>query len=203
MNCSNPSIPEYLHTNDKKTYSSHDFKWYHKYYRLKSRSNPLISINLPWINALSGKWSYLIKNKHICKIDKDRPEWNDFHFAYINDINNYVISTIDSNGKKHMVNCVMSHAKKPCDYSHCEILIRHRIYNPKGDKEFDSIYTSEDWTNKAALLRSIKEKKIKQLKKDYRIDMIKLIGRPSYHNNIFFLGWYMLLNLQTQITDNR
>lgn len=184
MSCSDPSIPSYLHSQNKKCYSFDNFKNYQKYYRLKAKGNP-IEIPNAWINALSGKWSKLIQKRHICKIDPDKPEWNDYNFLFINDLHRYSRETQDTEGNKHHLSCVMNHSPKECDYSHCEILIKHKIIDQNGELTFDETYTYEDWAKKKAKLKKSTNKTLKALKKDYRLDMIRLINRSSYKNNPF------------------
>ena len=189
MSCNNPLIPIYLHfNNDKKLFSDDDFKSHQKYYRLKSNDNPIIPPQGK-INALSGNWSFLIEKKDIVTTHEN-PELNEYEFAFIREIKAFRLTRINSDKSdeyfgKHILSCYLKHSPETCNYSHCEIFIKHQIFQ-SNDSVFEETYSSKSWDKKKALLRRRKGDFYLKLKRDYRVEMIKLISRPSLKNNLFF-----------------
>jgi hypothetical protein len=189
MKCDNKNVPSYLHWNNRIVFHTDAFLNYHKLYRLKAQNNP-IEIPEQWANAVSCRWSKIIKKKHIT-IEPPKAHYNDYDYVFLQEIINYKKTGILENQQhqyagKHVLTCVMHHDPLDCDFSHCEILIRHQIF--KGDMEkavFDQVYTHEQWQEKTALLNKEGGKFFKGLKKAFRLDMIKLISRPSAANTFW------------------
>lgn len=188
MKCDNKEIPFYLHWNNRKTFEDKDYYYFHKLYRIKPKENPIV-IQPAWINAISCKWSKLIIRNHII-LEPDIKIGDEYDFVFIEEIRKYQKKSIlnethEFNGT-HVLSCILKHTPLPCDYSHSEILIRHRIYkNNKTTPYFDETYTYDSWANKTAMLKRMKIKFFKDLKNDFRVDMIKLISRESSQNTDF------------------
>ena len=187
MSCDSKVIPAYLHWATKKTYKQEDFYYFHKLYRIKSKGNP-IDIPAQWLTAISCKWSRLIKKKHIL-IQPEKKIGDDYDFVFIKEVKKYERKDIlrDNHEFKgvHKLSCVIIHKPEPCDYSHSEILIRHRIYREEEiEPFFDETYSYESWAKETALLKKSNARFFKDLKKDFRVDMIKLISRNSPTNTI-------------------
>jgi len=190
MQCDNLDVPRYLHWNNRATYSDKDFLYFHKLYRLKVRENP-VEIHPAWANAISCRWSRHIKRKHIC-IQPPKPTYDDYHFVFLQEIRRYKKTGFFEHANhqyagKHIITCEMAHSPLPCDFSHVEILIRHKIFQAVDGKEtliFNEVYTYDDWREKRALLAKDGNKFFKQLKQQFRLDMIKLISRESKSNHI-------------------
>lgn len=205
MKCDNPDVPDYLHWNDRAICQDRDFRYFHKLYRLKVRDNP-VEIDPAWANAISCRWSRIIRKKHIC-IQPSKPTYLDYHFVFLQEIRRYKKTGVFEHATheftgKHIITCEMSHSALPCDFSHVEILIRHKIFKAIEGQEkliFDEAYTYEDWRTKRALLAKDGNKFFKQLKQEFRLDMIKLISRESKTNHIGNDG-LALLNLARRST---
>jgi hypothetical protein len=194
MECDNKEIPNYLHWNNRRTFENENYIYFHKLYRIKDNGNP-INIPAQWINAISCKWSHLVKKKHIL-LQPEKEIGDDYDFVVIKEIRNYKKRTILNEQHEfmgvHVLTCVMKHSPLPCDYSHSEILIRHRVYkNEKVKPYFDETYSHKSWVDKSAMLKRQHGKFFKDLKSDFRVDMIKLISRPSsqntFYNDLLFL----------------
>lgn len=187
MECPNSEIPSYLHWNNRKVFLNKDYLYFHKLYRLKISGNP-IDIPNQWVNAISCKWSKIVKKKDIL-IQPEKKIGDDYNFVFLNEIKKYkresVLNEPHEYLGKHLLTCVLIHSPIPCDFSHSEILIRHRIYDIESSKiNFDETYSYESWEKKNAMLKKQKHKFFKNLKSDFRIDMIKLISKTSDKNTI-------------------
>ena len=188
MKCNNPEIPSYLHWNNRGIFLDEDFKNFHKLYRIRVEGNP-IEIPEQWINAISCKWSKLIKKKHIL-LQPEKNIGNDYDFVYVQEIREYrKQSTLDTQHDykgTHVLSCVLYHSPLACDYSHSEILIRHRIFKEQNESPyFDETYTYESWAEKTAMLKKQQGKFFKELKKAFRADMIALISRSPSQNKVW------------------
>lgn len=187
MKCDNKEIPSYLHWNNRKPYRNEDYYYFHKLYRLKSKGNPIV-IPEPWINAISCKWSKLVKQKHVM-LQPEKIIGDEYDFVFIREIKSYERKNVLNDQHEymgtHILSCVLKHSPNPCDFSHSEILIRHRVFkNNESTPFFDEIYTYESWASETAMLRKMKSRFFKELKSDFRVDMIKLISRDATDNNI-------------------
>lgn len=187
MKCDCQEIPTYLHWNFRITHSDKDYLSFHKLYRLKQIGNP-IEIPAKWITAISCRWSKFIKKNHIL-LQPIKKLGDDYDFVFVRELRTYerkreLSEKHELNGI-HSLTCIFKHSPLPCDYSHTEILIRHRVYRPE-EKEpfFDETYTYESWANETAQLKRGKSIFFKDLKKDFRTDMIKLISRSSSANSL-------------------
>jgi len=186
MKCDDPNIPEYLHWNARNEFSPSDFFYYHKLYRRKPNNNPL-EIPAAWVTAISCRWSRIVKKKHITH-PADSRLGDDYNFVFVKKVRRYkLVKTYEDpheyNGV-HVLTCEIFHRPNNCDYSHSEILIRHRIFqNGEQSPMFDEVYTHESWENKTALLKKLGGRFFKDLKSDFRLEMIKLISIPSSKNN--------------------
>lgn len=181
MSCELPNVPEYLHWNDRPFYTDADFLPKHHFYRLTLNGNP-IEFPSGTITAYSCKWSILISEEDLFKVDNPSVG-NTFSYAIISTIRRYELRNEKKEGNHivghHKLVCTLLHKPNECDYSHCEINIRHQIFSDVGEiiPSFDQIYTYEIWQAKAALLQG-DNKFFKNLRKDYRKDMIKIFCLP-------------------------
>ena len=183
MRCSDPRIPEYLHFYDgRKIFESRAFCYYHKIYRISFKDNP-IDIPEKWITAISCRWSKLIKKNDVVKTSLTKG--NDYHFAFVKEVKNYKRSWVlndisqDLNGK-HEITLKILHSPIPCDYSHSELLIVYKVYDLNESKViFEEICDYDSWSSESALLKRKKGKFFKEIKKDFRIDMIELFYKNS------------------------
>ncbi len=188
MKCDNKNVPVYLHWNNRRTYEHSDYYYFHKLYRLKARGNPIV-IPEKWINSISCKWSRLVKQKHIM-LQPDKHLGDEYDFVFIKEIKSYQRKNVLIDDHEytgiHVLSCILKHNPIPCDYSHSEILIRHRVFKDEREKPFfDEIYSYESWASETAMLKKMKSKFFKNLKSDFRVDMIKLISRGSEQNTSF------------------
>jgi hypothetical protein len=186
MKCDNQEVPPYLHWNNRSTYEDKDYYYFHKLYRLKAKGNPIL-IPEKWINAISCKWSKLVKQKHIM-LQPDKKIGDEYDFVFIKEIKSYerinVLKDDHEYTGVHVLSCILKHNPLPCDFSHSEILIRHRVFkNEESVPFFDEVYSYESWESQTAMLKKMKSKFFKDLKSDFRVDMIKLISRGSSQNN--------------------
>ena len=62
------------------------------------------------------------------------------------------------NNERHILQCKLIHTPDECDYSHIEILIRHRIIESNGNIRHDEVYSYKDWVENKALLKKNKSK---------------------------------------------
>lgn len=178
MECPSLTIPEYLHWNARKTYEDIDFLNDHSIYRI---GNP-IEFPSGTITAFSSKWSFLINQKDILVAD-DPPVGDDFRYAKVDELRSYLCQENKIDGANigwHTLSCTFCHSPKECDYSHTEILIKHRI---SSDKNLDNIiqtylYTYAIWQQNGALLQNKNAFYVK-LRKDYRRDLIRLFCYPE------------------------
>ena len=192
MKCDNLNVPTYLHWNEKETLLDKDFLYYHKLYRLKnSRSNP-IEIPEKYANAVSCRWSKLIKRKHIViPLENKDSNFQDYDYVFLQEIRNYKKTGILDNNQhqysgKHVLTCELSHSPENCNFSHVEILIHHQVYSDNTNQPiFDQVYSYQEWLEKKAMLNREGGKFFKGLKKAFRLDMIKLISRPSDANTLW------------------
>lgn len=179
MPCTSDNIPEYLHRNNRDILSPEHFESEHKIYRLQLINNP---IEFPHtLTDISCKWSLLI-NEEDLMVYRGNPEIYD-SYKY-----NFVKSFIEFSLKSeivagnfigwHTLECILSHKPEECDYSHCVIDIRHKYY--KDEKEAalagEWHYTYDLWQQgKTALQQGA----LKQLRKDYRRELISLFYLPE------------------------
>lgn len=171
--CTNPDIPNYLHSADRPVLGQDKFKRYHKVYRIESRSHPLIPDSS--FNALSCNWSKLIKHKHVSIIKPTVGK--DFRFCFYDSILKFKVEQdIEDEhfGGRHLLSCYTTHEPEKCDYSHIVILIKHQIFT---DNEFNpyycEVYTYDEWNEKKCLLRKRKGQAFKKLRKGYRMEMLR------------------------------
>lgn len=207
MKCDSKNVPSYLHWNYRKAFNTEDFLYFHKLYRLKAEKNP-IEIPDQWANAVSCRWSKIIKKKHVT-IEPPKPHYNDYDYVFLQEIINYKKTGILDNQQhqysgKHVLTCVMHHDPLYCDFSHCEILIRHQVFKESVEQPiFDEVYTHKAWEEKTALLNKEGGKFFKGLKKAFRLDMIRLICRPSWENTLCqdVKAYSKLLELNNEINS--
>lgn len=191
MKCNNPHVPKYLHKNSKRSFRDKDFLYFQKVYRLKKAGNQ-IEIPEGSINAISCRWSKLINKEHIAiPLEDPNSTFTDYMFVYVQELKTYKkIGIFEQQGHglagQHQLTCEMFHRPEICNYSHVEILIRHRIYRI-GEKApyFDKVYSYEDWQSCTAELRKSGGKFFKEFRKQFRLDMIKLFSRNSSSNRIW------------------
>lgn len=176
MACNDPTIPHYLRWDGCTIYSTTNFEDEDRIYRV---GNP---IEFPSVTtALSCKWGKIIKEVDVLKTPPLGQ--NDFCFSFVKEIRSFSLIRENVNGNHigwHKLTCVLNHDPTPCDFSHCEILIKHQIYNNKGCSgipSFNQTYTYADWSNKRCILQKKKNNFMKSLRKAYRLEMIKLISR--------------------------
>lgn len=179
MSCNLPDIPEYLHWNNRQIYTHQDFLPNHKIYRLTSDGNP-IEFPQGTITALSCKWSFLIEEEHILKVDVP-PVGNGFKYALGQAINDYFLKRERNDGNTgwHKLTCMFNHDPKVCDYSHIEVNIVHEIFEDEAEQTLihKFVYTYQIWQNNNNLLQG-KAQFFKNLKKDYRADLIRVFCNP-------------------------
>ncbi len=175
MACNSEGVPKYLHWDGKQVFSDPDFLNDQFLYRL---GNP-IEFPQGTITAFSCKWSFLIEEQDVLTVDT--PSISDsYKYAIIEAIRCYSLKeekNSDGINAWHKLTCTLSHAPNECDYSHSEILIKHEIFKDIEETEIINsyIYTYELWQgNKTVLQR----KSFKEMRKDYRKDMIKLFCYP-------------------------
>src|SRR5260221_8096205 len=189
MKCDNKNVPSYLHWNERKVFGDKDFLHYHRLYRLKSVKNP-IEIPDKYANAISCRWSKIIKKQHIT-IEPPKPRYSDYDFVFLQEIRNYKKIGVLENHEheysgRHVLTCVLHHDPLNCDFSHSEILIRHQVFrNGIEQPIFDEVYTHSAWVDRTALLNREGGKFFKGLKKAFRLDMIKLISIPSSQDPVW------------------
>lgn len=169
MACNSPLIPQYLHWNNREIFDSNRFENDHKLYRL---GNPIAFPNTT--TAFSCKWSFLINEEDVLNSNYP-PISDDFRYAAVQSLKEYNLTrenTEHENLKWHRLSCVLKHLPAECDYSHCEVLIRHQIWNSEQQLLFDQIYTYDMWQTGNLLLQGKGFYKI--IRKDYRKEIIQL-----------------------------
>jgi len=181
MSCRSPNVPPYLHWDNKQVFSEADFLPEHRLYRITLNGNP-IEFPMGTYTSLSCKWSFLIREEDVLTID-DPPIGDSFKYAFIQSLRGYFIKKEKSDGSNlgfHKLTCVFNHAPKECDYSHCEVNIKHEIFSDEDENCLINsfTYTYQVWQSGAALL-SRKTSFYKTFAKDYRKDMIKLFCLPE------------------------
>ena len=176
MACELEGVPKYLHWDGRQVFCEADFLNEHYLYRL---GNP-IEFPQGTITALSCKWSLLIHEIDVLTVDI--PAIGDsFKYAVVEAIRSYSLKERKNSDETiawHKLSCALSHAPKECDYSHSEILIKHDIFEDYEEtRKINSfIYTYGIWqTNKTVLQR----KSFKEMRKEYRKDIIKLFCLPE------------------------
>lgn len=188
MDCNQPFVPQYFHQNNRRKLNEESFYFFHKLFQIKWGNNPIVFPG-GQTNALSCKWSKFIKLEDILKINKP-PRGDNFDYCFVKELKNYKLVETHEAGSDydgtHVLKCVITHDPKPCDYSHVEVLIDHEIYSSFLDEVpyFKQIYTYEDWNNGAILNRK-SPKFFKQLRKNYRRDLIDIISRLRDELGIF------------------
>lgn len=162
MGCTVKGIPEYLHFSDgKKIYSTEKFRFYHLLFRtgFKDKGNPFENPDI--IPAYSVCWSKLIKPDHVLqtvRLNAVIPDnkGDNTYFGKVKDIRRIKIEADYSNSPeysgKHLIVTEIVHTPFPCNYSHCEILIKHTYF--KNGQLTTEIITTDDWKNKKCLLRN-------------------------------------------------
>ena len=188
MKCDNKEIPSYLHWDNRNTLRNKDYCYFHKLYRIKSNGNP-IEIPEQWGNAISCKFSKIVKKKDIL-LQPEKKIGDDYDFIFIKELRKYKRKSVLNDHHEfmgiHVLTCALKHSPLPCDFSHSEILIRHQVFRDgQSIPYFDEVYPYESWANRTAMLKRQKAKFFKNLKSDFRLDMIKLISRPSSQNTFF------------------
>jgi len=178
MACTRPDVPTYLHWDGILKCPDCDFLDEHLLYRLYFSPNP-IEFPAGQTNAFSCKWSnYLINLDHIFLVD-DPPLGDKYESARIHDLRLHQNLGIKNDGGTHLglhkLTCFFNHDPLECDISHSEILIKHQIFtdNTESHEIFSTIYTYTEWNNGNAILNHPKNQFYKQLRKNYRTDIIK------------------------------
>ncbi len=171
--CTDPDIPKYLHTVDRKVLEQSKFRLYHKIYRLESSTHPLVPDSS--FNALSCNWSKLIKHNDVSRV---KPTiGTDFKFCFYNSLSKFKVEQDIEDaefGGHHVLSCFTVHEPEVCDYSHVIILIKHQIFaKDKFRPYFCEVYTYEEWSQKKCLLRKKKSRAFKELRKKYRVEMLR------------------------------
>lgn len=191
MKCEKANIPKYLHAEGKPILQSKHFKSIHKIFRLDPHGstidNPLL-IEPAWINALSCNWSKLIRTEHVPIIKSEVGE--NFYYTFAYKIFRYKLIKTLKDGEEydgvHVLSCRFKHKPEPCDYSHIEILINHKIYKEGNSIPFfDKTYSYEDWASKTALLKKKKSRFFKDLKSQYRLDMLRIFSNNKKDIGLF------------------
>jgi hypothetical protein len=176
MACHSELIPAYLHWNERQIYLDVDFLHDHRIYRI---GNP-IEFPSGTITAWSCKWSNFINEEDVLRAD-DPPVGDEYKYAIVQAIRNYFLKIQKTEGANlgwHKLTCTFIHTPRDCDYSHCEILIVHSIYQEENEETLINswTYTHQIWQAKEALLQ--KDGFYKTLRKDYRKDLIGLFIYP-------------------------
>lgn len=178
MNCNSEKIPQYLHWNDRPLFADNDFLPEHNLYRV---GNP---IEFPSVTtALSCKWSFLIQEEDVLRAD-DPPLGDDFRYAKVRELRSFFLPPREKlegeNLGWHKLSCIFLHKPNACDYSHCEILIRHQIFENQDaiNLREEHIWTYQSWIDKQTLLQK-KGSFYGNMRKDYRVEIIKLFCYPE------------------------
>lgn len=181
MSCNSPNVPHYLHWDNRQVFSAADFLPEQHLYRITLNGNP-IEFPAGTITAYSCKWSILINEEDLFKVDNP-PIGNSFKYAIIETIRAFELKREKQDGNNrgwHKLTCSLHHNPNECDYSHSEINIKHEIFQDELETNliFREIYTYQIWQAEEAMLQS-DGKFFKNLRKDYRKDMIKLFCLPN------------------------
>jgi hypothetical protein len=189
MACTKPHIKKYLHyTADMRKYANKNFKKWHLVYRtgFKEDSNP---IKFPSVlTSYSLNWSKLIKPNHVLEtVLAENPSLGDsVFFGKIK-----LIKLIDINSEcpsgvylgMHRIQTVMQHEPVPCNYSHCEILIKHTYLENNESKEVLLRY--DDWKD-CQLNVGKPPKFFKELRGNYRAKVATILNNRLQDR----LPWY-------------
>jgi len=181
MACNLGSVPAHLQWNGKPIYTEADFANEHNLYRLTIDKNPL-TFPSGQTTGISCKWSFIIAVEDLFKVENPKGV-NSYYLAVVSDI----LSCFKSGNKDdggtnlgwHKLTCIISHTPIECDYSHCEINVRHQIFEDSSEHNLlsEAVYTSDAW--EACMLNSKSNKFIKTLRKDYRLELIKKFALPT------------------------
>jgi len=194
MQCDKENVPSYLHWNDREILEEHNFLNHQRFFRIKTKGNPVEFPNT--LTAISCKWSHLIQKRHIVFTEEDRAIGDDYNFAFVKEIRNYSRDEIFNDEHRykgtHRLTCVLVHKPELCNYAHCEILIRHRIYQGSldGEPTYEECITHDGWNK--AIIKKMKNDFFKQLRSDFKADMLKLISRRSWTDNKVFNKYHRL-----------
>lgn len=182
MACSKANVPEYLHSDDKQILNEDDFLDDELIYRLAKKGNP---IEFPsTLTSYSCRWSKILQIQDI--YNGDHPDYyDDYKFNCVLKIKALDLIKLKNDGNYlgwHRLNCRLEHKPTPCDYSHVEINIQHRIYD---DNQFDvtepyynMIYKYDMWQNGLVIL-SGDQSFFKKFRKEYRNEMVKIFCFPN------------------------
>ena len=152
----------------------------HILYRLKAGATNPIEFPGGITTAYSCKWSFIIEVDDLFNVEN--PVGVDaYELAIVSALRTYVLKKEKIDGNQigwHKLTCSFLHKPIDCDYSHCEINIRHEIFDDVIETNcmYSEIYTYELWSE--AILNS-DTKFYKLLRKDYRKDIIRLFNNPS------------------------
>lgn len=177
MACTSSIIPPYLHTNDRPVLPNDAFLDDHRIYRL---GNPIEFPNGTY-TAFSCKWSHLINEADVLIAD-DPPVSNHYKYAFVEALKAYRLKVEKTDGDNlgwHKLTCELEHIPTECDYSHCEVYIRHSIFSSEDEVELLNSWfcTYEGWIAKEYILQG-KTTFYKTLRKDYRAQVIALFPHP-------------------------
>jgi hypothetical protein len=145
--CADPQVPPYLHYHlDNPNTPLHPPEAFLDEHKLYRAGNP-IEFPSGTITALSCKWSYLIAEGDVLKTP---PPATAFCFAFVHQIRGYRYLIQKTEGEHlgwHELTCCLQHQPQACDYSHCEILICHCIYQDEAgtEKHWEAVYAHSDW----------------------------------------------------------
>lgn len=161
--------------------------WYfHKAYRDIPPDENEIAFPGGHINFYSCKWSFIIKRADISKVS---PNFEKYRFCYFKEINSLkIVKHVDNqtsipNGR-HLLTCKIFHKPEACNFSHIEIHINHKIFDPTNRVIFDKTYTKEEWDSRNAHLNKQSNQTMKSLKKDYRLKLLQIISRDMKENGL-------------------
>lgn len=183
MECNNPQIPDYLDRNFRSALPKSKQWYFHKAYRDIPEGANEIDFPGGRINAISCKWSKLIKRLDIPKVE---PYSSDYRFAYFKEIFSFslarqFVDQTDYTGT-HVLCCTIEHTPQECNYSHIEILINHKIFDlDTGKEKYDHTYTYHEWENGTPLLKR-GNRFFKMLRSDFRLALIKVLKRMPDQN---------------------
>lgn len=195
MECTIPGIPEYLHfREDKKTYSSKDFKRYHLLYSTgtKEKSNPIEFPNT--LTAISVCWSKLIRRDHVLNVVRSlakNPDGRGNHVYYgkVSNIHSFKVEGEYPDGDykgKHVLTTEITHSPIACNYAHAEILIKH-VYQIGGTPKIE-IISKESFDKKTCILRKGHNSFFKPLLLQYRAKMATMMNTSI---NELDTAWYI------------
>ncbi len=179
MPCDQPHVPHYLVWDGTTMFDDSDFTDDHNLYRLYFEGKNPLEFPAGIVTALSCKWSFLIEENDILVVD-DGILGDRYTTAVVGQLRQYYRKEQKTDGNNlgwHKITCVLNHAPLDCDRSHCEVLIKHEIFNDpviETDvcKIYTQIYTHSIWRNENPILKE-KGSFYKNLRSNYRVDMIK------------------------------